>query len=227
MKVFIGESSLDDYLYLKKIIEKWAQINQQDVSFYWFDTLYYQIPQELMFCDLIFLEIDMEKINGLEFAKLIRTYDSCIPIVFQTRNKCFGIESYQVQAKNYLLKPLNQQDVFIILEQVQYLKKQKLLIYRYKKQIQKIIIENIVYIEAYKHHVIIHEKNDSKICYMSLKEIFLQLDEFFYRCHRSYIVNIREIDQIEGLYCMISHKYKIPISKKYRKELTEKLMRQI
>lgn len=226
MKVFIGESSLDDYLNLKRIIEKWAKINQQSISFYWFDTLYYQIPQEIMFCDLIFLEIDMEKINGLEFAKLIRTYDTCIPIVFQTRNKCFGIESYQVQAKNYLLKPLNQQEVFNILNEIHQLKSQKLLIYRFKNQIQKIVIENIIYIEAYKHRVIIHERNDSKVCYMSLKEISLQLDEFFYRCHRSYIINLRYIVQIEGLYCMTSNKHKIPISKKYRNELIAKLMRQ-
>jgi len=226
MKIFIGESDLKDYLDLKKIIEKWSNENQQDVLFYWYRKLYYQLPKCLFECDIVFLELDMKYINGYEFAKIIRKKDATIPIVFQTRNTQYGIASYLVQATHYLLKPINYLEIYKILDCLFNDRYQKTFTYQFKKQIQKIPFEDIIYIEAYQHHIIIHQKNVSKKNYMTLKGIALQLDESFYRCHRSYIVNLKHVERIESMNCITKNKKIIPISKKYINGLIEKLVRQ-
>ena len=226
MNIFIGENNLKDYLALKIIIEKWSKRNQQKVHFYWYKELYYQLPKCLKICDIVFLELDIS-INGFEFSKILRKNDARIPIVFQTRNIHYGIASYQVKATHYLLKPVNDQEIYKILDQIYLQQCQKNIIYQLKKQIQKIPFEEIIYIEAYQHHIMIHQKHTSKRNPMSLKEISFKLDSSFYRCHRSYIVNLKHIDHIEGMNCIMINQQVIPISKNCINEFTKKVLGQI
>ena len=222
MNIFIGENNLKDYVFLKSIIEKWGIERQQEIYFHWYKQLYYQLPKCLKNCDLVFLELDMKHINGFEFAKILRKKDLSIPIVFQTKNTHYGIASYQVQAMHYLLKPLDQQEIYKILDCVLLHQHSKTFIYQFKKEVHKIPYEDIIYIEAYQHHVMIHQNDMTKRNYLSLKEIALQLDDSFCRCHRSYIVNLKYVERIEGMNCITKNKQVIPISKKYKNDFIEK-----
>ena len=103
----------------------------------------------------------------------------------------------------------------------------KTFIYQFKKEIHKIPYEDIIYIEAYQHHVMIHQNDMTKRNYLSLKEIALQLDDSFCRCHRSYIVNLKYVERIEGMNCITKNKQVIPISKKYKNDFIEKIVRQM
>ena len=226
-KIFIGENNLKDYVFLKSIIEKWGIERQQEIYFHWYKQLYYQLPKCLKNCDLVFLELDMKHINGFEFAKILRKKDLSIPIVFQTKNTHYGILSYQVQAMHYLLKPLDQQEIYKILDRVLLHQHSKTFIYQFKKEVHKIPYEDIIYIEAYQHHVMIHQNDMTKRNYLSLKEIALQLDDSFCRCHRSYIVNLKYVERIEGMNCITKNKQVIPISKKYKNDFIEKIVRQM
>lgn len=73
----------------------------------------------------------------------------------------------------------------------------------------------------------IHQKHTSKRNPMSLKEISFKLDSSFYRCHRSYIVNLKHIDHIEGMNCIMINQQVIPISKNCINEFTKKVLGQI
>ena len=156
----------------------------------------------------------MKYINGFEFAKILRKKDLSIPIVFQTKNTHYGILSYQVQAMHYLLKPLDQQEIYKLLDRVLLHQHSKTFIYQFKKEVHKIPYEDIIYIEAYQHNVMIHQ-------------IALQLDDSFCRCHRSYIVNLKYVERIEGMNCITKNKQVIPISKKYKNDFIEKIVRQM
>ena len=197
MNIFIGENNLKDYVFLKSIIEKWGIERQQEIYFHWYKQLYYQLPK----CS--------------------------IPIVFQTKNTHYGILSYQVQAMHYLLKPLDQQEIYKILDRVLLHQHSKTFIYQFKKEVHKIPYEDIIYIEAYQHHIMIHQNDIAKRNYLSLKEIALQLDDSFCRCHRSYIVNLKYVERIEGMNCITKNKQVIPISKKYKNDFIEKIVRQM
>ena len=134
-------SNLKDYVFLKSIIEKWGIERQQEIYFHWYKQLYYQLPKCLKNCDLVFLELDMKHINGFEFAKILRKKDLSIPIVFQTKNTHYGILSYQVQAMHYLLKPLDQKEIYKILDRVLLHQHSKTFIYQFKKEVHKIPYE--------------------------------------------------------------------------------------
>ena len=73
----------------------------------------------------------------------------------------------------------------------------------------------------------IHQNDIAKRNYLSLKEIALQLDDSFCRCHRSYIVNLKYVERIEGKNCITKNKQVIPISKKYKNDFIEKIVRQM
>lgn len=86
-------------------------------------------------CDLVFLELDMKHINGFEFAKILRKRIYQYRL-FSNKNTHYGIASYQVQAMHYLLKPLDQQEIYKILDCVLLHQHSKTFIYQFKRSSQ-------------------------------------------------------------------------------------------
>lgn len=221
MKIVIAEKNEKDYLYLKELIENWGRKRKEPVLIYWYHKLYYQVPHFLSLCDLLFLEIDMNEINGYEFSCMLRKNGIEIPLVFQTNNSSFVLDSYNVQAKHYLLKPLKEKSVEKILDQILLIQTKKDFIYTFKNRIKKITFDDILYIETSKHCLHIQCHFHQEKCYLSLKEAEKQLDERFFRCHRSYIINLDYVKAVESTKCILKNGQIIFISKKYRNELKQ------
>ena len=219
MKIVIAEKNDKDYLYLKNIIEKWGRKRKEPVRIYWCKKLYYQIPSYLSSCDLLFLEIEMEEINGYEFSWMLRKNNIKIPLVFQTNNSSFALEGYSVQAMNYLLKPLKKMNVEEILDQIVLTQTKKEFVYTFKNRVKKINFDDILYIETSKHCLYIQCHFHQEKCYLSLKEIEKQLDQRFFRCHRSYIINLDYVKSLEPTKCILKNNQTIFVSKKYQNEL--------
>lgn len=161
MKIVIAEKNEKDYLYLKDLIENWGRKRKESVHIYWYHKLYYQIPSYLSLCDLIFLEIDMKEINGYEFSCMLRKNSIDIPLVFQTKNASFALESYNVQAMNYLLKPVEEKRIEKILDQIVLTQTKKnlyillkiklegllMMIFFILKQVSIVFIFNVIFIK--------------------------------------------------------------------------------
>ena len=219
MKIVIAEKNEKDYLYLKDLIENWGRKRKESVHIYWYHKLYYQIPSYLSSCDLIFLEIDMKEINGYEFSCMLRKNSIDIPLVFQTKNSSFALESYNVQAMNYLLKPVEERRIEKILDQIVLTQTKKEFVYTFKNKIRRSAYDDILYIETSKHCLYIQCLFHQERCYLSLKEIEKQLDQRFFRCHRSYIINLDYVKSVESTKCILQNNQEIFISKKYQNDL--------
>jgi DNA-binding LytR/AlgR family response regulator len=177
--------------------------------------------------DLIFLDIQMPDLNGIELSRKIKQPSR---IIFTTAFQEYALEGFKVEALDYLLKPFNYDDFYTAAIKAQKwfgmieepVKKESsdsdyIFVKSEYKQI-KIIIKDILYIEGLKDYVKIWmEGNDKPIfSLMSLKSIEAELQsQHFMRVHRSFIINLNKIHTIERGQIIIKD-VRITIAEQYR-----------
>lgn len=177
--------------------------------------------------DLIFLDIQMQMMDGLRTAELIRQKDTDVAIIFLTTLSQYGLEGYKYQATNYIIKPLHygrlkaELDKFI---KRQYPKKNPSLIISNDTGKYKVILKQLRYIETANRNLLFHTDTDCMICHRSMKELEKALTGYdFARCHTSYIVNLSYVKGIKKLELTLITGEKIPISQPRRKSFMERL----
>ena len=148
---------------------------------------------------IILLDVIMPLLNGIDAAREIRQYDKTVKIVFLTSSPDFAVDSYTVKASNYLLKPLDPQKLYECLnELIQDIQElPKTIVVRSAKALHQVDISTIEYLEAQNKHVLFSLADGSTITAIeplySYEDLLLLSDGFF-KCNRSYIVNIFRID---------------------------------
>ncbi len=174
---------------------------------------------------LLFLDIQMPEISGLEFARII---DKDTRIVFTTAFSQYAIDGYKVNALDYLLKPISFEKFLETadkaLEWFESQTKQKSMVQdrfiflKSEYKLQKINFDDILYVEGLKDYVKIYLKDSSKnvMSLMNMKKIeeYLPKPEFM-RIHRSYIVHVKEVETIDRFRMVIGNQY-LPISDSYK-----------
>lgn len=176
--------------------------------------------------DLIFLDIKMPKVSGLEF---IKSMENPPLIIICTAYPSYAIEGFNLNVLDYLVKPITHSRFLQAANKVQ--SQYQLLNHKNEEQVDefffiksdnqfvKIIKDDILYVEAMENYVIIQLEEKSYISLLSLKKILEELHESdFYQTHRSYVVNLSKISKLKGSQIFIKEKV-IPISRSIRKEV--------
>lgn len=156
--------------------------------------------------DLIFLDIAMPLLNGLEFAKMITDKPSMI--VFTTAYSQFALNCYKVNAIDYLLKPIFFEDfkvsVFKAKKMYDLMFQQqntfKPMVFKENGVLLRVQPQQILYVKSLQNYIEIHLKNQKRIIvHHTLKSILEQLpQDDFLQIHKSYIVNTKYITHIDG-----------------------------
>ncbi|MGL5479091.1 MAG: LytR/AlgR family response regulator transcription factor [Clostridium sp.] len=172
--------------------------------------------------DIIFLDIIMDSLNGIELAKAIRKFDKTVKIIFTTNSKDYLLDGYEVNPSNYLLKPLSLQKVKNELHKCIddiHKKKEDFIVIKSGSVISKFNIYDIVYFESKLRQIILTKVNGETFSfYEKLDEIEEALsNKSFVRCHKSYLVNMHYIDSIDGTNIITNTKTELPISRFYLK----------
>lgn len=173
--------------------------------------------------DIILLDIVMPLLNGIETAREIREKDKNVKIVFLTSSPEFAVESYTVKANNYLLKPIDETALYVCLDELvaELALKSQFITVKGIRNVQKIPLESIEYVEAQNKHTIFALQDGKTIETtepMHIHELKLTLDDGFYKCHRSYIVNISHINKFTSKEITMRSGQCIPISRSCQKE---------
>ena len=106
--------------------------------------------------DVLFIDIQMQKINGMEMAKTVRKKDTTVNIIFTTGITGYMEEGYEVEAMHYLVKPVGKDKIYKCMEKILNRKKETdYILVHSKEEIRKIITNQINYIEAMGHGCII------------------------------------------------------------------------
>lgn len=150
--------------------------------------------------DLIFMDIYMSGITGIETVAKIREIDEEIPIAFTTTSEEYALESYRLKALKYIEKPVKSKDIEEMLK-IALIKKTNVpsLIIKKNGESQKIPLSQIIYMEQQNHRLYIFMQNADNIClYEKLTDILPQLEgEGFFVPHKSYAVNLSFVQGID------------------------------
>lgn len=170
--------------------------------------------------DIIFLDISMPQINGIDVGKKIREKDISTTIVFTTSLIQYALSGYEVNAFDYLLKPINYSSLALTLQR--WLKLQNnndnSITIKYKNSFIKLDIISILYIEVIDHKLIIHTKNEDYSLRDSLDNYIDKLKDYnFSLCNRCYLVNLKYVSKITQDNVIVGND-KLILSKKRRAE---------
>ena len=179
--------------------------------------------------DLIFLDIQMEQPDGMETAKMLRQRKNRSLLVFVTVMKECVFDAFEVHAYDYLIKPLDYHRFKRTMDRaVKDLDQQagKHIIIRKSASCQVVPLSQIMYCEVQGRKVYIHQADGKVIDYYDKLEDFQRrVDRRFFRCHRSYLVNLDYIRGCAAGLATLSLGAKIPVSRLRERELTETLLR--
>ncbi len=175
--------------------------------------------------DLIFLDINMPKMSGLDF---IRQLDNPPKVIFTTAYREFALDSYELNAVDYLLKPISFErfynavdKVYDTLKAVDIEQQDEYIFVKVDGVIQKIVLAELLYIEAMKDYVKLYlEDGKMLITLLSLKQMDNLLPSAFFRTHRSFVANLDKVDRIEGNMLWITEK-QVPVAPQLREQVIE------
>lgn len=180
--------------------------------------------------DLMFLDINMPQLTGIDFVKTLSVKPN---FIFTTAHPYYAVEGFELNAIDYLMKPIPLERFMKAVNKVINMqlgetsapekKKENFIFVKADKKLIKVNFDDILYIEGLKDYVIIRQKEGRVITLHTMKSLETKLpDHIFKRIHRSYIVNIGAIDAIVGNMIELKEKSQvkhIPIGKNYREEL--------
>jgi DNA-binding LytR/AlgR family response regulator len=176
---------------------------------------------------LLFLDIQMPELSGIEFAKILPKETK---VIFTTAFPQYAVEGYKVNALDYLLKPISYDDFlkstdkalewFSVLMKQDVYRRDRFMFVKSDYKLQRISLDDILYIEGLKDYVRFYLKNGDRIMsLMSMKKLeeYLPRPEFL-RTHRSYIVHMTETPLVDRFRIVFGETY-IPISENYKDDV--------
>jgi DNA-binding LytR/AlgR family response regulator len=184
--------------------------------------------------DLLFLDINMPQVSGISFPKLL---ENPPPIIFTTAYSEYAIESYELQALDYLLKPIGfdrlLQSVLKAKQAIDKKRKQspsgiesnqhtdeQTIFIKSGTEFHQLSIQKIKYVESDGNYVTFYTTARSILARYKISEVLELLpQEYFVRIHRSYIVALKYIETVKKQCVVVVGKNEIPLSSKYREGL--------
>lgn len=178
--------------------------------------------------DLIFMDIKMEKMNGLKTAEEIRKVDGTVGLMFLTSISQYVWKGYEYGAVNYLLKPLKYGRLKMELDRYfsHYQgREEPFLSFANDSGKYKVLYKNIRYAETYKRNVLLHFENQIQVIHKNMKEVaaLLETQRQFCRCHASFAVNLSYVKGVEGLEVLLTTGERVPVSQPKRKAFMAKM----
>ncbi|MCK8520096.1 response regulator transcription factor [Aquimarina sp. D1M17] len=169
--------------------------------------------------DIIFLDINMPLVSGLDWLKNLKNSPS---IIMTTAYDNYALESFQYNVLDYLVKPIAFDRFLQAVNKVytyhdQSIEKEVLFI-KSEKQLKKVKIADILFAEAMQNYIKVITLTEAIITHMSLRNFKSQLPDYFIQTHKSYVISKYKVDTILGNEIIIGT-HKVPISVRMKKKV--------
>lgn len=173
--------------------------------------------------DVLFLDIQMERVDGLTAARRVREVDAEVIIVFVTASPQYAISGYEVAALSYLLKPLTYaafaQELERVLLRLRRRERRHLMLTTTDGAHHRIDVGDVLYLESIGHHVLVHATDADHDVVTTLKRLESELaGAGFHRCNNGYLVNLRHVVGVTGNECRLRDGSRLQISRPRKKE---------
>ena len=208
---------------LRKKVEKYINRKSLDASIKTF-TSGEELLKAKKKLDIILLDLMLPGIDGLEVARQISGRSR---IIFVTSYREYAVEAFDANAVHYLVKPVTEERLFSALDravnQTEQMDNQALTLIKSGKT-QVILIRDILYCEVFNHQVRIHTVHGTYDYFGTLDMLETKLDERFFRCHRSFVVNMSCVAGQEKGVAILTNGEKIFISRRKQTDFIQRLL---
>ena len=171
--------------------------------------------------DILFLDIEMRSLDGIETAKLLRRKGMKGIIIFVTAYPDFVFQGYEVHAFHYILKPYRKEKIEEVLRQALHeldLSKEQYFVIEQKARVIRIPLSQTIAFQSDRRKVEALLEEDFVAFYGRIDEVCRELPSCFIRIHNRYIVNLNYVTTLEKDRCILGSR-SFPVSRAFRQEL--------
>lgn len=177
--------------------------------------------------DILLLDIQMKVMSGMALAQKLRACGGRMAIVFITGFSEYMGEGYDVGALHYLLKPVDEKKLFQVLDRAAeaLTSTEKLVLLAGAEGPLRLAVGGIVYAEAFSHVIELHESGRIHQLRMAMGELEKALGDGFFRCHRSYLVNMRHVRGVTRSSMVLESGKEIPLARRLYDDANQAFIR--
>ena len=229
LKIAVCDDDNKQADYLQTLVSAWMRKGNHTCrteSFPSAEAFLFEYAEDKAY-DILLLDIEMGGMNGVDLAKTIRQTNDTIQIIFITGFPDFIAEGYEVSALHYLMKPVLPEKLHTVLDKAaaNLAKSEKRLSVTYDRQTDFVPLSQIMYIEAQKQYILIHTVSETYRMKGSLSDMEKQLDEYFIKCQRSFVVNLRYVTRIKNDCVVLKNALEVPISRGMAEKIGKEIIR--
>lgn len=217
LKVAVCDDDAVQRGYLCEVAAGWAKNEKHLLDLRQYgrgEDFLFDYSQEKDF-DILLLDVEMPGMSGIELAKKVRLESAVVQIVFITGYYEYFGEGFDVSALHYLLKPVDDKKLCPVLDRAvnNLSHRQRSVWVVHGEGSVKVALSDIIYVEAENVHVAVHVMGEKYRMRMALGKFAEQLDETFFKVHRSFIVNLSHVKGIARSEVTMINGDKVPLSR--------------
>ena len=201
LEIAIVEDEKESYQKLVSYLEKCKKEFDIDINVKWFKDAISFLEKYPKKCQLVFMDIDLPMMNGMEAVKKLRKIDEHVCVIFVTNLAQYAVKGYEVNAFDFIVKPLSYYDFYMKFKRAMHsflLKSSKGIWVTARNGKRKIEADQLMYVEVMKHEITYHMANVENIVFSgTLKKVHEELAGLpFALCNRCYLVNLAYIKEV-------------------------------
>ena len=217
-KIAICDDEQTERQYLSSLVKEWALQKKHTVEVSAFENaeaFLFRYAEEKDY-DILLLDIEMGNLDGVGLAKKIRTDNGTVQILFITAYPDFIAEGYEVSALHYLMKPVDENKLFAVLDKaaVNLGKTERYEVFTIDGEAVRIPLDSVVSVEAFSHCVVVTTTKEQYRLSETISKMEKLLGDGFIRCHRSYLVSIKYMKRITKTDVVLDSDAKVPLARR-------------
>ena len=176
--------------------------------------------------DVIFLDIELPELSGLDF---IKAFENLPQVVLMSNMKKYAVDAFEFEALDFLPKPIEYRRFLKTINKLEKAFKSKAreiendsIFFKVNGKLQKIKLSNILFFESMSDYVKIITKEKTYVVLQTMTKLQKTLPNIFIRCHRSYIINLEKVDALDDRVLEMEG-HAIPVSRSYYNEIKNEL----
>ena len=227
MKIGILEDERDVAEKIQGFVQRFFDEKGENVQIYMYSDAYSLIESNYYDMDVLFMDIQMNMMNGMEAATHIRQKDPHVIIVFVSNLAQYAVEGYSVNAFDFILKPVDYNGFSMKLEricnEIYHRRTDSFINIKTKGGFVRLNVSEVTYVEVKGHDLIYHTKNDTVVSRNTMKNAAQELEShYFSLCNNCYLVNLAYVRRV-GKTVLLSTGDELPISQGKRKQFMTEL----
>jgi DNA-binding LytR/AlgR family response regulator len=217
-----------DGKYLSMLVAKWASSTGNAASADTFpssEAFLFRYAEDKAY-EILLLDIEMSGMDGVQLARTVRKHNQEIQIVFVTGFPDYIAEGYEVEALQYLLKPVDEQKLFAVLDRAaeKLRRNERALLLECCGETVRVPLYEIRYLEVRQNYVTVHAKEDYTVK-KTLGQLEKELDDGFFRTGRSFIVSLKAVRKITRSGVLLSDGTSVPLPRGCYEPLNRAMIR--